>query len=52
METVYKLNKLIKTGGSDSIRLPANLLKELDWKTDDNVQIIKSGEDIILRKVK
>ena len=44
--------KLRKWGNSDGIRIPSNILKELNIKTNDVVNIYEEDEKIIIAKPK
>ena len=42
--------RLQKWGNSDGIRIPSNLLKSLNLKTNDKVEIIQQEDKIIISK--
>ena len=44
--------KLQKWGNSDGIRIPSALLKALNLKTNDCVEIVQDGDRIIITKSK
>ena len=43
---------LQKWGNSDGIRIPSTLLKALDLKTNDKIELVQDGDRIILSKSK
>lgn len=43
--------RIQKWGNSDGIRLPSNMLKSLNLKTNDRVEIIQKEEKIIITKI-
>lgn len=44
--------RLQKWGNSDGIRIPSNILKSLDLKTNDKVDLIQDKDKIIITKQK
>lgn len=44
--------KLQKWGNSDGIRIPSNILKSLNLKTNDKVELIQEKDKIIIIKPK
>lgn len=44
--------KLQKWGNSDGIRIPSNILKELNLKTNDKVELVCEDDKIIITKSK
>lgn len=44
--------RLQKWGNSDGIRIPSNILKSLNLKTNDMVELIQENDKIIISKVK
>ena len=43
--------RLQKWGNSDGVRLPSNLLKALNLKTNDKVKIVQEDDKIVISKV-
>ena len=43
---------LQKWGNSDGIRIPSSLLKALNLKTNDRIELIQDGDKIIISKSK
>jgi len=44
--------RLQKWGNSDGIRIPSNILKSLNLKTNDRVELIQEEDKIIISKSK
>lgn len=44
--------RLQKWGNSNGIRIPSNILKSLNLKTNDMVELIQENDKIIISKVK
>ena len=44
--------RLQKWGNSDGIRIPSNILKSLNLKTNDKMELISDGYNIIISKPK
>lgn len=44
--------RLQKWGNSDGIRIPSNILKSLNLKTNDKVELIQENDKIIISKIK
>ena len=42
--------KLQKWGNSDGIRIPSNILKSLNLKTNDKVDLVQENDKIIISK--
>jgi len=43
--------RLQKWGNSDGIRIPSNILKSLDLKTNDRVELIQLEDKIVIKKI-
>lgn len=44
--------KLQKWGNSDGIRIPSNILKSLNIKTNDKLELVQQDDKIIISKAK
>lgn len=44
--------RLQKWGNSDGIRIPSNILKSLNLKTNDKLELIQDDDKIIISKAK
>ena len=49
---VYMETRLQKWGNSDGIRIPSSLLRSLDLKTNDMVQLTQKDDTIVISKPK
>jgi antitoxin component of MazEF toxin-antitoxin module len=50
--TVVKFNRSIrKSGGSAAIAVPTELMKALNWKIGENVELFADEEKLVIKKM-